>query len=66
MEVKDTSVVVTGRDAETVGRERYDLVGDVRFDYALDISRDGGRTWDRGTIEMTMMRVERAANPRPA
>jgi hypothetical protein len=52
------TVVVTGEDGDQTGRELYELSGDRQFVYRLDLSTDGGATWDSGVIEMTLARVE--------
>jgi hypothetical protein len=52
------TVVVTGEDGDQITREAYELSGDRQFVYRLDISKDRGKTWDTGLIEMTMTRVE--------
>jgi hypothetical protein len=53
----DTIVIVCG-SGETVIRENYRVAGENKFIYSLDMSRDGGRSWDNGPIEMTMTRVD--------
>jgi hypothetical protein len=52
------SVVVLSEDMQTRIRERYRLVDQNRFTYALDQSQDAGRSWDPVSLEMTMTRVE--------
>lgn len=52
------SVVVISEDVQTRIRERYRLVDQNHFTYALDLSRDAGRSWDPVSLEMTMTRVE--------
>lgn len=51
----DTIVIVCG-NAETAIRENYRVAGENTFIYSLDLSRDGGRSWDNGGTEMTMTR----------
>jgi hypothetical protein len=53
----DTIVVVSG-NAETVIRENYRVADQNKFIYSLDMSRDGGRSWDNGGTEMTMTRSD--------
>jgi hypothetical protein len=52
------AVVVTAVDGDSVSREYYRLTGDDRFVYRIDQSKDRGRTWDMGSIEITMSRIE--------
>jgi len=52
------AIVVTAESGETVSRENYRLASDNRFIYSIDMSADRGQTWDLGSIEMTMTRVE--------
>jgi Protein of unknown function (DUF1579) len=57
------SVTVSGRtvtvtsDAPGVAvRERYEAEDDNTFVYRLDVSNDGGKSWNEGQIEMTLQR----------
>jgi len=50
------SVVVISEDAQTRIRERYRLMDQNRFTYALDQSPDAGRSWDPVSLELTMTR----------
>jgi len=52
------SVVVISEDAQTRIRERYRVVDQNHFIYALDLSQDAGRSWDPVSLEMTFTRVE--------
>ena len=54
----EASVVVSGEDDTTKIREYYRVSGKDGFVYTVDLSRDGGKTWDSGSYEMTMTRVE--------
>jgi hypothetical protein len=58
VKVDGDAVVVNAHDDRTVAREHYRRSGDRQFVYSIDISTDGGHTWDTGSIEMTMTRVE--------
>jgi hypothetical protein len=58
------SVEVTGRNvrvtSESPGvkiRENYLVPSDDRFTYRLDVSRDGGRSWNESQITMDFRRV---------
>jgi hypothetical protein len=37
-------------------REHYHVADRDNFVYRLDVSNDGGETWDKGQIEMTFRR----------
>jgi hypothetical protein len=52
------TVFVTATDGGTVARESYRVPDRRRFVYRIDTSKDRGRTWDSGSIEITMSRVE--------
>ncbi len=54
----EASVVISAEDDTTMYREYYQLPSKDRFVYRLDLSRDGGKTWDTGSQEITMTRVE--------
>jgi hypothetical protein len=49
---------VTSVRDESISREYYRVIDDDRFVYSIDLSNDGGETWNRGSIEFTMNRVE--------
>jgi Protein of unknown function (DUF1579) len=59
------SVAISGRNV-TVGsespgvsiREHYQVPDDDNFTYVLDVSSDGGRSWNQGQIEMRFRRLE--------
>ena len=50
--------VVSADDGTTMGREYYQLSGQDGFAYRIDLSSDGGKTWDAGVYEIAMTRVE--------
>jgi hypothetical protein len=54
------SVVVTAVDGDNVARESYRMSGRDLFVYRIDLSEDRGRTWDTGSIEVTMRRADDA------
>lgn len=58
------AVTVDGRDvtvhSEGPGmkiRENYFVPDDARFTYRMDVSTDGGSSWDEGWVEMTFTRA---------
>lgn len=53
-----STVVVTSVSDESISREYYRVIDDDSFVYTIDLSNDGGDTWNRGSIEFTMKRVE--------
>jgi hypothetical protein len=52
------TVVVEAADGDSLAREYYEVSGRDRFVYRIDLSKDHGRTWETGAIEITMARVE--------
>ena len=58
VQVDEASVVINAEDDTTIGREYYSVSGNDSFVYRIDLSRDGGKSWDTGSYEMTMTRVE--------
>ena len=58
VELDGGAVVVTAQNQGNISREFYRLSGADRFVYSIDISNDGGQSWDTGSIEMTMTRVD--------
>jgi hypothetical protein len=58
VEKDGSTVVVTSVSAESISREFYRVLDDDRFVYTIDLSNDAGKTWNRGSIEFTMNRVE--------
>jgi hypothetical protein len=58
VEKDGSTVVVISVSDESISREYYRVIDDDRFVYTIDLSNDGGETWNRGSIEFTMNRVE--------
>ena len=58
VEVKGDTIFVIAKDGEMTLRECYRIENERRFVYSIDISKDGGQSWDAGSIEMTMTKVE--------
>jgi hypothetical protein len=58
VEKEGSTVVVISVSDESISREYYRVIDDDRFVYTIDLSNDGGETWNRGSIEFTMNRVE--------
>jgi hypothetical protein len=58
VEQDGSTVVVTSVSDESISREYYRVIDDDSFVYTIDLSNDGGDTWNRGSIEFTMERVE--------
>jgi hypothetical protein len=58
VEKDGSTVVVTSVSDESIIREFYRVIDDDSFVYSIDLSNDGGDTWNRGSIEFTMNRVE--------
>jgi hypothetical protein len=58
VQLDEASVVISAEDDTTMYREYYQLSSKDSFVYRLDLSRDGGKTWDTGSQEITMTRVE--------
>jgi hypothetical protein len=59
------AVRVDGRNVTVIGaamgleiREHYLVADDANFTYRMDVSSDGGKTWDTGQVEMIFRRVE--------
>jgi len=57
------SVLVSGRDVTVTSespsvmvRERYQVENDNAFVYRLDVSNDGGKSWNEAQVEMTFQR----------
>ena len=58
VETDGTTVIVVSESDQSISREYYRVLGRDRFDYSIDLSNDGGETWNRGSIEFTMTRAE--------
>jgi hypothetical protein len=58
VEKDGSTVVVTSISDESISREFYRVIDDDSFVYTIDLSNDAGKTWNRGSIEFTMNRVE--------
>jgi hypothetical protein len=58
VEKEGSTVVVTSVDDQSISREYYRVIDDDNFVYTIDLSNDGGKTWNRGSIEFTLKRVE--------
>jgi hypothetical protein len=58
VEEDGSTVVVTSVSDATISREYYCVLDSDSFVYSIDLSNDGGETWNRGSIEFTMNRVE--------
>jgi hypothetical protein len=58
VEKNGSTVVVTSVSDESICREFYRVIDDDNFVYTIDLSNDAGKTWNRGSIEFTMNRVE--------
>jgi hypothetical protein len=58
VEKDGSTIIVTAEDDKSIGREYYRVIGDDSFVYSIDLSNDGGETWNTGSIEFTMKRVE--------
>jgi hypothetical protein len=56
--VDGKNVVVIGEAPDMWGRETYHVESNDRWTYSLDLSSDGGRTWNVGQIEMSFSRKE--------
>jgi hypothetical protein len=54
--VSGRNVTVTSESPGTVVREHYQVENDDTFVYRLDVSNDGGKSWNEGQLEMTFRR----------
>jgi hypothetical protein len=57
VEVNGSDVRVVG-DGPTRSREHYHVVDQDNWTYRMDLSTDGGRSWNEGQVEMTFRRSE--------
>lgn len=58
VETDGSTVVVVSVDGESISREHYRVIDGNNFVYTIDLSSDGGATWNLSPIEFTMKRVE--------
>jgi len=56
--VTEQEVVVSSESPGMKIREHYRVPDRSHFTYRLDVSRDGGKYWSEGLIEMTLLRQE--------
>jgi hypothetical protein len=56
--VTDQEVVVASESPGMKVREHYLVPDHTHFTYRLDLSQDGGKSWNEGLIEMTFLRQE--------
>ena len=54
----DRGDVIVVTEGPTASREHYHVVDQGNWVYRMDVSTDGGRTWNEGQIEMTFRRSE--------
>jgi Protein of unknown function (DUF1579) len=54
--VSGRNVTVTSESPGIVVREQYQVENDNTFVYRLDVSNDGGESWNEGQVEMTFRR----------
>jgi hypothetical protein len=55
--VSGRNVTVTSESPNVAVREHYQVEDDA-FVYRLDVSKDGGKSWDEGPVEMTLRRAK--------
>jgi hypothetical protein len=58
VEKAGSTVIVISVSDESISREYYRVIDEDSFVYTIDLTNDGGDTWNRGSIEFTMKRVE--------
>lgn len=58
VETDGATVIVVSESDLSISREYYRVLGRDRFVYSIDLSSDGGETWNRGSIEFTMTRAD--------
>lgn len=56
--VDGKTVVVSSKAPDTWSRETYRVESQDHFTYSIDLSNDGGRSWNVGQIEMSLSRKE--------
>jgi hypothetical protein len=54
--VSGRTVTVSSESPEVTIREHYHVADRDTFVYRLDVSSDGGKTWNKGQIEITLRR----------
>lgn len=54
--VNGRNVTVTSESPSVTVREHYQVEGDNAFVYRLDVSKDRGKSWSEGQVEMTFRR----------
>lgn len=57
VEIDGDTITVVSEDGASMSREHYALIGDSKFSYTMDISSDGGVTWDRAPFEFQFDRA---------
>jgi hypothetical protein len=57
------NVTVTSESPGVVVREHYQVEDDKTFVYRLDVSNDGGKSWNEGQVEMTFRRSSSESAP---
>jgi len=56
--VSGQNVTVTSESPGVVVREHYQVENDNAFVYRLNVSNDGGKSWNEGQVEMTFRRSQ--------
>jgi hypothetical protein len=56
--VNGRDVTVTSESPGILVREHYQVEDDKSFVYRLDVSNDGGKSWNEGQVEMTFRRSQ--------
>jgi hypothetical protein len=63
--VEGRNVMVASENPTMAIREHYEIRGDESWVYRLDVSNDGGKTWNEGQMEMTLYRSKQMMVPSP-
>ena len=58
IDVAEQRVIISSESPGIKVREHYLVSGHDNFVYRLDVSTDGGRSWNEGHMEMTFRRLE--------
>jgi hypothetical protein len=58
VKVDGRNVTIISESPGTMLREHYLVADHHSFVYRLDVSTDGGGSWNEGQIEMTLLRLE--------